>query len=142
MILVDANLLVYAHVSSTPEHAKARAWLDGCLNGVAPVGLPWASLLGFLRLVTNPRIFRRPARASEAWAQVESWLDTDTAWIPQPTERHREIFGALMGRPFVQANLVPDAHLAALATEHGLLLCSSDADFAKFKGLRWENPIA
>ena len=142
MILVDANLLVYAHVSSTPEHARARVWLDERLNGPAPVGLPWPSLLGFLRLVTNPRVFKRPSRTAEAWRQVEAWLDADTAWIPQPTERHREIFGGLMARPFVQANLVPDAHLVALALEHGLLLCSRDGDFAKFKDLRWENPLA
>lgn len=142
MILVDANLLVYAHVSSSSGHARSRAWLDGRLNGSAPVGLPWESLLAFLRLVTNPRVFARPERAEDAWRQVEAWLSCPTVWIPQPTERHRAVLGELIGATGANANLVPDAHLASLAIEHGLVLCSTDGDFARFPGLRWENPLA
>ncbi|MBI4862791.1 MAG: type II toxin-antitoxin system VapC family toxin [Candidatus Riflebacteria bacterium] len=142
MILVDANLLVYAHVSSFPQHEQARGWLDGRLNGGAPVGLPWESLLAFLRLVTNPRVFDRPEPISAAWSQVEAWLSCPVAWIPQPTERHREVLAGLLAISGTRANLVPDAHLAALAQEHGLTLCSSDGDFARFKGLRWENPLS
>ena len=142
MILVDANLLIYAHVDSFAQHARARTWLDDRLNGSAPVGLPWPSLLGFLRVTTNPRIFERPAPMSQAWRQVMAWLVCERAWIPPPTERHGEILGALLDAPGVQANLVPDAHLAALALEHGLILCSTDGDFARFAGLRWENPLA
>ena len=141
MILVDANLLVYAHVSSFPEHDTARTWLDARLSGPTQVGLPWPSLLGFLRLVTNPRVFRRPEPIEKAWAQVAAWLDADVAWIPHPTDRHRDVLGALLAESRVHANLIPDAHLAALAVEHGLVLCSTDGDFARFPGLRWQNPL-
>jgi hypothetical protein len=106
------------------------------------VGLPWPSLLGFVRLVTNPRVFERPEEVGAAWRQVESWLDCPSVWVPLPTERHREILGPLIARTTGRANLVPDAHLAALAIEHGLLLCSTDGDFARFPDLRWENPLA
>jgi hypothetical protein len=106
------------------------------------VGLPWPSLLGFLRLVTNPRVFERPAPIRSAWQQVEEWLDCEAAWIPAPTERHRQVLGRLVTEATVRANLVPDAHLAALAIEHGLVLASTDGDFARFPGLRFENPLA
>jgi uncharacterized protein len=118
-----------------------RAWLDSRLNGTARVGLPWPSLLSFIRLITNPRIFERPESASAAWAQVESWLDCPTVRIPSPTEHHRAVLGPLIESTAARANLVPDAHLAALAIEHGLLLCSTDGDFGRFPGLRWENPL-
>ena len=141
MILVDANLLVYAHVRSFPQHARARDWLDTQLSRAAPVGLPWPSLLGFLRIVTNPRVFQQPAPMSEAWRQVGAWLGVEVAWIPQATDRHGEVLGGLLAAAGVHANLVPDAHLAALAIEHGLLLCSADGDFARFPDLRWLNPL-
>lgn len=141
MILVDANLLVYAYVSSMAQHAGARAWLDARLNGTAPVGLPWPSLLAFVRLVSNPRVFEHPVAVADAWRQVEEWLDCPSVWIPLPTERHREVLRPLLAVAGARANLVPDAHLAALALEHGLLLCSTDGDFARFPGLRWENPL-
>jgi toxin-antitoxin system PIN domain toxin len=142
VILVDANLLIYAGVDSFEQHERSRRWLDERLNGVAPVGLPWPSLLGFLRVTTNPRVFARPAALADAWRQVSAWLACERAWIPQPTERHREILGALLAQAGVQANLVHDAHVAALALEHGLILCTTDGDFARFSGLRWENPLA
>jgi len=141
VILVDANLLVYAHVTEFPQHDKARTWLDQCLNGPAPVGIPWPSILAFVRLVTNPRIFQRPEPMEDAWAQIEEWLDCPSAWVPLPTDRHREILGPLLINQGVRSNLVPDAHLAALAIEHGLILCSTDGDFARFPDLRWENPL-
>ncbi len=105
------------------------------------MGLPWASVLAFLRLVTNPRVFEQPESMDGAWRQILAWLDCETAWIPQPTERHVDLLGSLLALPSIHSNLVPDAHLAALAMEHGLLLCSSDADFARFPGLRWLNPL-
>jgi hypothetical protein len=142
VILVDANLLIYAHVSSFPQHTQARDWLDGKLSGRARVGLPWPSLLGFLRIVTNPRVFQHPEAISKAWSQVDAWLEAEVVWIPQPTERHPEILGSLLTAAGVQANLVPDAHLATLAIEHGLLLCSTDGDFGRFPELRWQNPLA
>jgi predicted nucleic acid-binding protein len=79
---------------------------------------------------------------ADAWQQVTAWLDCDTVWTPQPTERHAEVLGQLLSLPGVHGNLVPDAHLAALAIEHGLMLCSPDGDFARFPGLRWSNPLA
>ncbi len=142
MILVDANLLVYASVPASAHHQKARDWLDGRLNGLVPVGLPWASLLAFLRLVTNPRIFERPASVAAAWGQVRAWLDRETVWVPMPGDRHAELLGGLLARPGVRGNLVPGAHLAALAMEHGLALCSADSGFGRFPGLRWLNPLA
>ena len=142
MILVDANLLVYAQVSALPQHEPARAWLDERLAGVPPVGLPWESLLGFVRIVSNPRIFQRPLSVASGWAQVQSWLGCAPVWIPEPTERHAEVLGGLLRVPGLRANHVPDAHLAALALEHGLTVCSTDGDFARFQGVRWENPIA
>ena len=141
MILVDANLLIYAHVSSLEQHAPAVSWLDAQLNGGGRVGLPWPSLLGFLRIVTNPRVFERPEPVARAWRQVQAWLEPDAVWIPQPTERHPDLLGSLVNAAGVQANLVPDAHLAALAIEHGLLLCTTDGDFGRSAGLRWQNPL-
>ena len=141
MILVDANLLVYAHVSNLPQHSAARKWLDGRLNGTAPVGMPWPSLLTFLRLVTNPRIFQRPESLGALWKQVQEWLGCPPVWIPPPTEKHRDVLESLLGSVGGRANLIPDAHLAALAIEHGLVLCSTDGDFARFPGLRWEDPL-
>jgi len=135
VILVDANVLIYAHVSSLAQHDSARDWLDQELNGPAPVGLPWASLLAFLRLVTNPRVFEHPEPIADAWRQVLAWLGCEPAWIPQPAERHAEVLGELLALPGVHANLVPDAHLAALAIEHGLTLCSTDGGFARFPRL-------
>jgi toxin-antitoxin system PIN domain toxin len=142
VILIDANLLLYAHVVSFAQHQRAREWLDAQMSGSAPVGLPWASLLAFLRLVTNARVFERPEPIADAWRQVLAWLDCETAWIPQPTERHAGLLGELLAIAGVHANLVPDAHLAALAMEHGLMLCSADSDFARFPSLRWLNPLA
>jgi toxin-antitoxin system PIN domain toxin len=142
MILVDANLLVYAHVASSPGHDRARDWLDAQLNGSSQVALPWPSVLAFVRLVSNARIFARPLPVSAAWKQAASWLDLPVVWMPVPTERHREILGQLFDGVGFRPNLVPDAHLAALAIEHGLTLCSADGDFARFQGLRWENPLA
>jgi toxin-antitoxin system PIN domain toxin len=142
VILVDANLLIYARVASLAEHHAARAWLDARLNGSALVGLPWPSLVAFLRIVTNPRIFERPESVASAWEQVEAWLRCPVVWIPQPTENHKSVLAPLLARLGGGANLIPDAHLAALAIEHGLALCSTDGDFARFPGLKWTNPLA
>jgi hypothetical protein len=141
VILVDANLLVYAANHAAPEHERARAWLDGRLSGTARVGLPWPSLVAFVRIVTNPAILRRPVSPGEAWRQVEDWLGCEAAWTPLPTARHAEVLGRVLDASFVTSRLVPDAHLAALAVEHGLTLCSTDGDFARFSDLRWENPL-
>jgi hypothetical protein len=141
MILLDANLLIYSHVKSFSQHERAKAWLDARLSSGDAVGLPWPSLLAFARIVTNPRVFERPETMMEAWRQVEAWLDAEAVWIPSPGERHRAVLTSLLSSGGLAANLVPDAHLAALAIEHGLLLCSTDGDFARFPGLRWQNPL-
>jgi toxin-antitoxin system PIN domain toxin len=142
VILIDANILIYAHVSSFAQHNLARDWLDQQLNASTSVGLPWPSVLAFLRLVTNPRVFEHPEPIRDAWQQVCAWLASETTWIPQPTERHADLLGQFLALAGVHGNLVPDAHPAALAVEHGLTLCSTDGDFARFQGLRWINPIA
>ena len=142
MILIDVNILIYATNAESDHHSAARGWLDAQLGSASRVGLPWASALGFLRLATNHRVFRRPLTISAAWRQISEWLDAEPVWIPQPTERHLEVLGELLAEPGVHGNLVPDAHLAALAIEHGLTLCSTDGDFARFPRLRWMNPLA
>jgi toxin-antitoxin system PIN domain toxin len=142
VILVDANLLVYAANRAAPEHERARTWLDAHLNGTVRVGLPWPSLLAFVRIVSNPSILRNPVTPANGWRQVLDWLGCEAAWIPLPGTRHGEVLGALLEDPLITSRLVPDAHLAALAFEHGLTLCSTDGDFARFRGLKWENPLA
>ena len=141
MILVDVNLLVYAHVAGFPQHEAARAWLDERLNGATRMGLPWSSLVGFLRIVMSGRVFERPEPIDAAWEQVQEWLAAPAAWVPSPTERHPHVLGGLLRTARPCGNLVPDAHLAALAIAHGLVLCSTDGDFARFPDLRWENPL-
>jgi hypothetical protein len=142
MILVDVNLLVYAWDRGAPAHDAAVLWLDEKLSQSARVGLPWESLLGFMRVVTNPRIYQRPAPVRLAWSQVEHWLSARNTWVPVAGDRHGEILGRLLARLGGGAKLIPDAHLAALAIEHGLDLCSTDGDFARFEGLRWINPLS
>jgi toxin-antitoxin system PIN domain toxin len=142
VILVDANLLVYAANQSAPEHHHARPWLDARLSGTVRIGLPWPSLLAFVRIVSNPAILRNPVTPAAAWHQVKDWLGCDAAWIPLPGTRHADVLGELLEASIVMSRLVPDAHLAALAIEHGLTLCSTDGDFARFRGLKWENPLA
>lgn len=142
MILVDANLLLYAANHAAAEHQQAREWLDGQLNSHVRVGLPWPSLLAFARLASNPLIVREPASPSQAWEQVEEWLRCESAWVPLPGARHQQVLGGFLRQRWMTSRLVPDAHLAALAIEHGLTLCSTDGDFAKFSGLTWRNPLA
>jgi len=142
LILVDANILIYASSSTFSQHQSAKNWLDQQMTGHVRVGLPWPSILAFLRVMTSPRILQYPLSMQDAWAEVTAWLAADPAWVPGPTERHAEVFGQLLVLPGIRGNLVHDAHLAALAIEHGLILCSTDGDFARFPSLRWQNPLA
>lgn len=142
MILIDANLLIYARNSALAEHERSRVWLDRQLSGTAPVGLPWQTLIAYLRITTNPRSIARPQKMSDAWEQVQAWLASAPAWIPEPTERHAQTMRELCEDSNVYGDLVPDAYLAALALDHGLTLCSNDTDFARFSKLRWFNPLA
>lgn len=103
--------------------------------------MPWQSLGAFLRISTHPRACERPLSPTQAWAQVADWLAAGTAWIPPPTERHPEILGGLVTTYQLRGNLVPDAQLATMAIERGLTLYSADTDFARFRELRWENPL-
>jgi toxin-antitoxin system PIN domain toxin len=142
VILIDINLLMYATFENAAQHLAAREWLDAQLNGPTRVGLPWHCLLGFLRISTNPRGVAGAITMTDAWQQVEGWLGCDSAWIPEPTERHTGVLGRLLAQPGTHGNMVPDAQLAALAIEHGLTLCSTDGDFARFRELKWMNPLA
>ena len=142
MILVDANLLVYANDESAAEHAVARAWFEGVLNRPTRVGLPWPSLLAFVRLVSNAAIVRLPVTPAAAWQRASEWLARDNVWIPLPGPQHGELLAEFFTDRRITSRMVPDAHLAALALEHGLTLCSTDGDFARFPGLRWQNPLA
>ena len=139
MILVDANLLIYA-TTKCPRQQQARDWLDGQLNNSIRTGLPWPSLLAFLRVTTNRRLYSQPLPMEAAWGQVRAWIEWPTVWLPAPSERHGSILERTL-KAVDGGNLVADAHLAALAIEHGLTLCSSDGDFARFPGLKWLNPL-
>jgi len=140
-MLIDANILLYAVISDYPQHSDAKAWFEDQLNGPKRVGLSWPTLLAFLRISTHPRIFSDPLAISEAWEYVTQWLDLSNVWIPQAGDRHAEVLGELLILSGSSANLVPDAHLAALAIEHGLTVYSCDSDFARFKSVTWINPI-
>lgn len=141
-MLVDANVLLYARDAASPFHERAGSWLTAALNGPVRIGLPWPSLIAFVRIATHPRIYAAPLTAEEAWQQVEDWLEPDVSWVPCPTRRHAEVLGRLVRRYDVRGNLAPDADLAALAIEHGLTLCSADSDFARFEELRRLDPLA
>ena len=140
MILVDANLLLYAKFEDVPQHRRARMWLEEQLNGSVRIGIPWQASLAFLRLSTNARIFARPLAIAAAWNQLMEWLDHPRVWIPESTDEHASVLGLLLDAN-VAGNLIPDAHLAALAIEHGLTVCSADTDFARFAGVSWVNPL-
>jgi len=141
MILLDANLLIYAYNKCSTKHQKAKTWLNDVLNGIPKVGLPWNSLLAFTRIVTNRRIFETPAAPEHAWEQVIKWVHTPAAWVPEPTENHAEIIREIIKTVSVNANDIPDIHLAALAMEHGLKVYSTDSDFLKYSGITWVNPL-
>jgi hypothetical protein len=140
-VIVDANILLYAADRGSKFHAPAAAWMEDALNGPARVGLPWPSLTAFVRIVTHPRASSSPLTPQEAWSVVDDWLAAGAAWIPVAGARHAEVFRRLVIDGDLRGNLVPDAHLAALAIEHGVGICSADSDFARFPGLDWVNPV-
>jgi uncharacterized protein len=140
-VIVDANVLLYAVDSSSRFHQPARDWLENSLNEPARIGLPWASLLAFQRIATHPRASASPLSPSQAWSFVADWLDAEATWVPVPGDRHSEIIRDLIVAGDLRGNLVTDAHLAALAIEHGVGVCSADSDFARFPQVSWVNPI-
>jgi Predicted nucleic acid-binding protein, contains PIN domain len=141
-MLIDANLLLFAVDVSAPNHERAAAWLAEQLNGDRRVGLPWESLTGFVRIATHPRASEHPLKPDDAWQFVTDWLSAPTVWVPVPTEHHAEVLGGLVRKYHLAGNLIPDAHLAAIAIAHGLEVCSADTDFARFPEIRWRNPLA
>jgi toxin-antitoxin system PIN domain toxin len=142
MYLVDANVLIYATDAQAAQHEPARRWLDQQLaRSPRYVGLPWPSILAFLRIVTNPRVYSPPAPVADAWHQAEDWLARPAAWVPSPGPRHQQVLRDIIRDASPTANLLPDAHLAALAAEHGLTIASTDTDFARFSRVPWLNPV-
>lgn len=140
-MIVDANLLVYAVDRSSPHHERSAEWITDVFNGTVRIGLPWPSLLAFLRFVTHPRVMERTLTPAVAWQIVEEWLAIDVVWCPAPGPRHAQVVGSLVTTLGLTGNLIPDAHLAALALEHGVAVASADTDFARFPGIDWLNPL-
>ena len=142
MILVDANLLVYASDTDSPHHARARAWLEDALSGVVPVGLAWLVILAFLRVTTRPGIMRRPQTPEQALGTLEDWLAQPYVSLVGPGDHHWPLLRNLLKTTGTAGNLVADAHLAALAIEHGWTVYSADNDFKRFPGVEHVNPLA
>ncbi len=142
MILLDANVLLYAYDASSRFHPKAKAWLEAALSGTEPIGLPWPTVLAFLRITTSPRILARPLALEEAVEIVSSWLAQPPVVVPVPGERHWQVLAAMLTHAQARGPLVPDAHLAALALERGATLATADRDFTRFEGLRTTDPVA
>jgi len=138
--VVDANVLLYAVNSSAPSHQAARGWLDSALSGRDTVGFAWVVLLAFLRLATRPGLFPRPLDVTTALGVMETWVTQPRAVLLHPTARHLSVLGGLLAPAGTGGNLVSDAHLAALALEHGAQVVSFDADFSRFSGVRWTRP--
>ncbi len=141
MIVPDVNLLVYAYNADAPHHAAARSWWERCLGEDATVGLPWIVALGFVRIMTHRAVLARPLDPRAALEHVRSWLDQPNVEIVEPGPRHLQILEELLGALGIAGALTTDAHLAALAIERQAELHSNDADFARFAGLRWRNPL-
>jgi toxin-antitoxin system PIN domain toxin len=141
VILIDANLLLYAYNPSFERHAPARQWLEDVLSRPEPVRLTWITLLAFLRIGTNPRAFEHPMAIDEAVAIVSTWLDRPMVGILEPGDRHWEILAPLLATTPVRGAMVMDAELAAIAIEHGAILHTTDRDFSRFAGLHVVNPL-
>jgi toxin-antitoxin system PIN domain toxin len=139
--IVDLNILLYAVNSDSPHHRQARAWWERALNEEDAIGLPWVVLLGFLRLSTNDRIFVHPLKVTEALKRIDAWLHRPNVRVPRENDRHWNVLRDLISVSGAAGNLATDAHLAALAISHDATLVSTDADFGRFKSLRWINPL-
>jgi uncharacterized protein len=142
MILVDANLLLYAYHPRAEQHEKSRGWLEAVLSGPDLVRFAWLTLWAFLRIATNPRVFERPLFTTEAEAAISSWLAQPVAGILDPGERHWDILRDLVRDGQAAGPLVMDAVLAAIALENGATVCTTDRDFSRFSRPKWTNPIA
>jgi uncharacterized protein len=140
VILLDANLLLYAHNTSSKEHEPTSAWLETAL-GTENICLSWETILAFLRIATTPRIFAEPLSLEAAVAVIDKWLVQPNVKILSATHRHWSIFSELLPSNRARGSLIMDAHLAALAIEHGATLCTNDRDFARFPGVKLEFPL-
>ena len=141
MILVDANVLLYAYNADDPRQAKAARWLEDALSGDEPVRFTWQVLLAFLRITTGSKPFARPLRLDDAITIVETWLEQPCAEVIEPGARHLALLRRLGVDAQARGALVMDAHLAAIAIENGATLYSTDRDFARFEGLSWKDPL-
>lgn len=141
MKLLDVNLLIYAFDESSPRFDQAHPWVERAIGGTETIALPWAVLLAFVRLTTSARVMERPLTAEQALDVVEEWLAQPNVVTVHPTDRHAAVLRELLSSLGTGGNLTSDAHLAALAIEHGAELCSCDADFGRFPGLRWTDPL-
>lgn len=141
MIVPDVNLLVYAYNRDAPEHASARQWWERTLSSPRPVGLPWASALGFTRIMTSRTVLLRPIAPDTALGHIRSWLERPNAHVLEPGPRHLDLLDSLLSSTGATGRLLTAAHLAALAIENQAELHSNDTDFARFTGLRWINPL-
>jgi uncharacterized protein len=139
--LPDVNLFVYAYDASTPQHEPAKEWLEDALSGTETVALAWVALVGFIRLTTSRQRFGYPWSVGQALDVVDSWLAQPVASVVHPTSRHAAVLRDLLAPLGTGGNLTTDAHLAALAIEHGATLCSHDNDFSRFAGLSWVDPL-
>ncbi len=141
MRLLDLNLLLYAVNADSPQNQRAKKWLQGVFGGSDSVALAWVTLLGFLRISTTRLVFAKPLDPRQALATVDGWLARPNVVQLHPGPDHWRILKVLLSESGAAGNLTTDAHLAALAIEHGCELCSSDADFARFPRLNWVNPL-
>lgn len=141
MILIDANILLYAYDPSSPHHQAARDWLESTFSKPEHIGLAWMTVLAFVRIGTSPRPLEHPLSIPEAVAIVSEWLDQPTVTLLNPGERHWEILRDLMTKGQAHGPLIMDAHLAALALDNGATLATSDRDFTRFPGLRILSPL-
>ncbi len=141
MKLPDVNLLLYAIDEDSPRFEHAAPWVEDLLGGTETVALAWAVALAFVRLTTKPQVMARPFSVDEALDVVDGWLARPNVVVVHPTDRHARILRELLAPSGTGGNLASDAHLAALSIEHGAELCSSDADFSRFPGLRWRDPL-
>jgi toxin-antitoxin system PIN domain toxin len=139
--LPDANVLLYAEDTSSPHHERARTWLEQVLSGTETVAFAWAVLLAFVRIRTNPRLYDAPLDVDEAFDVVDVLVAHPNVTLVHPADRHSALLRELLAPLGTAGNLTADAHLAALAIEHGAELCSADADFSRFPRLRWVNPL-